>query len=185
MDEDWDMADFDQPIFGGDANIASLSTPYIQKIDNIFAVTAGVLLFLIMIMTAIDVAGRYLFSAPLGFAYEMTELGMVSLALCALPSVTLRGQHVTVDLLEKFFQGRLKACRDALVSLLMIAACAYLAWRLGSLAERFWDYGERTHVLKVPTGAVAAIGSLMLAITAMVTCIPLWESLRRLRQGDA
>lgn len=179
------MADFDQSELSGTADFFSPFASYIRTIDTVFAVFAGILLFLIMLMTAIDVGGRYLFSAPLGFAYEMTELGMVTLALCALPSVTLRGQHVAVDLMEKFFKGRLKASRDALVSLLMIFACAYLSWRLGLLAERFLDYGERTNVLKVPTGAVAAIGSFMLAITAIFSCLPLWASFQSFRQGNA
>jgi TRAP-type transport system small permease protein len=126
--------------------------------DGFFAVVAGAVLFGMMVMTTIDVFGRYILNAPLGFAFEMTQLAMAVVVFAALPSVTLRGQHVTVGLFENAFGGWALRIRNVLIALAAAAGCFYLAWRLSTLAARFLRYGEITTVLHVPVGYVAWIG---------------------------
>jgi TRAP-type transport system small permease protein len=179
------MGDFEAEMLEGGGDERSLTNPFLRWADGIFAFAAGMILFLMMAMTTVDVIGRYLFLAPLGFAYEMTEIGMACLVFCALPSVTLRAQHVTVDLFDRHFHNRLKEIRDTLVSLLIIGSCLYLAWRMGLFAERLFDYGDRTSVVQFPTGIAASLGTVMFAITAIIACAPLLASLKALLKGSA
>lgn len=126
--------------------------------DGFFAIVAGAVLFGMMVMTTIDVFGRYLLNSPLGFAFEMTQLAMAAVVFAALPSVTLRGQHVTVGLFENAFTGWSRTLRNVLIALVAAGSCFYLAWRLSTLASRFVRYGEITTVLHVPVGYVAWLG---------------------------
>lgn len=168
---------------GGESH--SLSNPFLHRVDMIFTFIAGIVLFLMMVMTSLDVIGRYLFSAPLGFAYEMTQIGMATMVFCALPSVTLRFDHVTVDLLDNIFSPGFKAVRDVLVTILIIGACLFLAWRLGKFAGRLLDYSEHTSVLEFPIGIAAAIGAGMLTLTAIFAAISLFVSGRKVKKGTA
>ena len=159
--------------------------PFLRRVDMIFTFIAGIVLFLMMVMTSFDVIGRYLFSAPLGFAYEMTQIGMAMLVFCALPSVTLRTDHVTVDLLDNLFSAGFKAVRDVFVTLIIIGACLFLSWRVGKFASRLIDYGEHTSVLEFPIGIAAGIGSAMLTLTAVFAAISLLISARKIKKGPA
>ena len=128
---------------------------------------AAVTLFGMVMMTTVDVAGRYLFSRPLGFAYEMTQLGMAALVFCALPGVTARSSHVTVGLFEDRFRGVAAVVRDVGVALVSAAGCAFLSWRTWDLAQRFEQYGDRTSMLQVPIAPFTYGGGLAWALAAL------------------
>ena len=140
------------------------------RTGNIFARVLETLavftLFGMMAMTTLDVAGRYFFSAPLGFAFEMTELGMAALVFTALPGITARSSHVTVALFESFFKGRFALARDSLVALVSAAGCAFLCWRTWILAERFDSYGDLTSMLQVPIAPFAYGGAIAWGLAA-------------------
>ena len=146
--------------------------------DGFFAVVAGVVLFGMMVMTTIDVFGRYILNAPLGFAFEMTQLGMAAVVFAALPSVTLRGQHVTVGLFENAFTGWVLVLRKLLIALVAAGSCFYLAWRLSTLAARFLRYGEITTVLHVPIGYVAWLGVAGLVAAGLAALLLAGSALR-------
>lgn len=157
--------------------------PALRIADGFFAVVAGVVLFLMMTMTTIDVIGRYLLRAPLGYAFEMTQIGMAIVVFAALPSVTLRSQHVTVGLFENFFSGFGQAVRDVLLSLIAAASCIYLAWRLSTLASRFIGYGDMTPVLRFPIGYIAWLGVAALTMAAIAALVLAVMAVRKVGKG--
>ena len=63
-------------------------------------VLAALVLFCLMALTCADVIGRYFFGTPVYGAFEMTEMLLAALIFAGLPLVTLRNDHVTVDLLD-------------------------------------------------------------------------------------
>lgn len=139
----------------------------IRWAEAVFTTAAALLLFAMMTMTFLDVLGRYLFNHPLGFAFEMTQVAMAAMVLCAIPSVTLRGQHVTAGLFEDAFKGGWRRMRDIVVGLAICLCCVFLAWRLSLLADRFVTFGDRTSVLHFPIGIVTWLGVGCLAIAAL------------------
>ncbi|QDC10081.1 TRAP transporter small permease [Oceanicola sp. D3] len=153
-------------------------------LDVVAVAGAGLVLFAMMSMTFLDVLGRYLFNAPLGFAFEMTEVGMAVLVFAALPSVTLRGAHVTVGLFESLFKGRLRLIRDLAWHLVIAACFAGAAWKLSTLAARFLRYGDRTSVLHVPVGWIAWFGVICLALAALAALFLAALRLRRAHHAD-
>ena len=50
---------------------------------------AALVLFCLMVLTCIDVVGRYFFSMPVTGGFEMTEILLASLIFAGLPLVTL------------------------------------------------------------------------------------------------
>jgi TRAP-type transport system small permease protein len=60
-----------------------------------------VALFAIMALTLVDVSGRKLLSQSVPGSLELTELLMVVVIFAALPLVSLRGEHVVFDSLDR------------------------------------------------------------------------------------
>jgi TRAP-type C4-dicarboxylate transport system permease small subunit len=116
---------------------------------------AGAIAFGLMGMTVADVAGRYLFNAPLGGAYEITQYGLALVVFAALPQVTAAGEHVGVDLFEKSLPGWLRHALAFVWAAVIAAALLFLAWRLTFLAERLGRYGDSTPSLKIPLAPLA------------------------------
>ena len=139
--------------------------------DRIAVAVAGIALLAMMLMTLMDVVGRCFLNAPLGFAFEMTQIGMAVVVFSALPSVTLHGRHVSAGLFEGALKGRAALVRDLLWLAVIAASCLGLAWKLSSLAARFLRYGDRTSVLDLPIGWVAWFGVATLCMSALAALI--------------
>ena len=61
------------------------------------------ILFALMVITLLDVVGRYFLNAPLAGAFELTRLAMGLLVFSALPLVTARERHIVVSLFDPLF----------------------------------------------------------------------------------
>lgn len=134
---------------------------------------AGLLLAGIGLLTCIDVFGRYVLGRPLQGAFEVSELAMGALIFTALPLVTLRGQHVTIDLLDGVLPQRARRVQAVAVGLVSALCTAMLAWRLWARAGEMRGTGETTAILQLAVyplvyymaalSALAAIASIALA----------------------
>ena len=60
-----------------------------------------------MMVTVVDVAGRYLFNKPLNGGFEITEMMLAALIYCGLPLVSQRREHIVVDTFEPFMSRAL------------------------------------------------------------------------------
>lgn len=132
---------------------------------------AGVLLFVLMAVTMIDVVGRYVFNAPLQGGTELIQMIMAALIYSALPSVCRQEGHIAVDLLDHLTPARLVPARQILVNLVGAVILGVIAWRLWTLAQQVsednvtWEYltWSRAPIVYFMC-ALAAIGTLILLV---------------------
>jgi TRAP-type C4-dicarboxylate transport system permease small subunit len=129
---------------------------------------AALILFALMLMTCIDVLGRYLFNAPLNGATELTELMMAGIIFAALPVVGRREQHINVDLLDSITPRVLVNIRQTLINTIAAVAMAVICWRVWILAARHAEYGDRTEFLQIPVAPVVYFISVMCALAALL-----------------
>ena len=145
------------------------------------AVTALVL-FALMVVTLVDVVGRYLFNAPIFGSDDLVRFGMGILVFAALPEVCRRREHISVDLLT---QGRTRhALRriEPLLGLLAAAVLAFMAWRLTVVALNAMDYGDRSPLLRIP---YAPLGFFLAASAAASAAIEAAIGIRSLLRPAA
>lgn len=136
---------------------------------------ASLLLLVMMIVTFVDVVGRYVFNAPLAGAYELTEVLLALVVFIGLPIVTFRREHVTVDLVTSRLPSVLRRGLGVFAGVVMLLVLAVLAWRLGLLAIDFTEYGDTTVNLKIPLGPVAAVMAVLAAVSALAALLVLFR----------
>ena len=51
-------------------------------LQRVLGVLAATILFFMMLLTAVDVIGRYLFNTPVNGGFEVTEIMLASIAAC-------------------------------------------------------------------------------------------------------
>ena len=93
------------------------------------------------------------------------------LIFAGLPLVTLRNDHVTVDLLDAFIPDWLFRIQHVVICLICFAATAYLAWRLGVHAVAMDRAGETTAQLKFKLAYLTYAMSLLMALTALTLLV--------------
>ena len=128
---------------------------------------AAVLLFCMMVLTFIDVAGRYVFSSPLPAAYELISLIMPAIIFCALPYVGYRENHVTIDLLDIFLSPTVKRWQGFVVNLVSAVALGFIAYRLFARFQDHKRFGEVTDELFLPLWPFSLIMSILCAIATL------------------
>ncbi|MFZ1908395.1 MAG: TRAP transporter small permease [Burkholderiales bacterium] len=120
-----------------------------RLVEAALGVSAAALLFAMMLLTFVDVVGRYLFNQSVVGAFEITEIMMALLIFAGLPLVVRREEHVTVDLVDRFFPARAKRAYRVAIELAsgaLMLGLAHLMWRK---AGRAADYGDTTTVLLI------------------------------------
>lgn len=148
---------------------APAARPVLPPIRLALAAISAILLFALMGITVVDVAGRYLFTHPLFGATEMTELVLAAVIFAGLPAVCLDDGHITVDLLTTRFTQRAKAVQLVLVRLVTAGALGLIAWRLAIQGLRTASYGEVTTALRLPVAPIAYAAAALCAVAALLT----------------
>ncbi|MFV0361215.1 TRAP transporter small permease [Tropicimonas sp.] len=149
---------------GGELDIGPL-------LQNTLGLSAALILFSLILITCVDVVGRYFFSAPLKGAFELTEVLLAALVFTALPLTTERKEHVEVDLLDLFLGDRASRYLSAFAGLFSASLLATLAWRLASHAMSAAEDGAVTNALYIPLapfGFLAAFSCLVSAFIAFL-----------------
>ena len=135
-----------------------------------------------MLLTFVDVAGRKLFASPVYGAYEVTEFMMGVLIFSALPLVTARENHVTIDVFDHFIPPRVGVWQRVTVNLLSTVVLAFLGWRLWILSASHLRTNEVTMTLHIPHAPFTRAFAVMALLAALACLVVTFEHLRRARR---
>ena len=139
-----------------------------RRADAVLGIAASVILFLMMLLTFVDVVARYLFNFPLRGGFEITELMLLVLIFAGLPLVSHSDEHVTMDFIDRMLpdSGRLLVVR--LVHGVCAAVMFFLTWQVWIKAGKIAGYGDTTDVLKITVGPFVYFMAAMILLTAFV-----------------
>jgi TRAP-type transport system small permease protein len=101
----------------------------INVINNILLHACMSMLFILMLLGAVDVFARYLFTRPIIGTLEISECLLPAIVLLAAAGTLSSGEHVTVDLLHKRFSPRMQAKIGFIISLLLLCLFAVATWQ--------------------------------------------------------
>ncbi len=143
------------------------------------AVMAGLLLVGIMALTTVDVAFRYLASAPIFGAHELTEIAMVALVMLAMPYCAATGGHIRVDVLDNVLGRTGRLLSDLVAGLIGLLVLGFLTWRS---IVKVWDtyaYQDLSNMLLLPIWPLYLLIVFGMAGYVLVIVRDLWRLLTR------
>ncbi|HLB15496.1 MAG TPA: TRAP transporter small permease [Burkholderiales bacterium] len=139
-----------------------------RRADAVLGVTASAILFALMLLTFVDVVGRYLFNRPLRGGFEVTELLLLVLIFAGLPLVSRADEHVTMDFVDRLLGARAKQTFVRVVHGLCAAIMFLLTWLMWLKADRIWAYRDATDVLRIAYGPFVYFMAVMIAFTGLI-----------------
>ncbi len=128
----------------------------------------AVIVFGLMIVTVVDVCGRYFFSSPIKAAFELGQIGMALIVFVGLPLITAREEHIIAGVLHERLPRRLESARRLFIDLFCATVTAVLAWRLFILGGELAARGAVTWFLRLPQSPLAYLTSAMGALATLV-----------------
>jgi TRAP-type C4-dicarboxylate transport system permease small subunit len=138
----------------------------------------------LMLLTCADVGGRYFLNRPVWGAFELTEMMLAALIFAGLPLVSLRNEHVTVDLFDPVTPDWLFRIQHIAACAIGVACTGYLAWRLWIRAGGMVAAGETTAQLKLTVGWLTYAMSLLMVLTAAALFILAFRQPQRHYAGN-
>lgn len=167
------------PPAAGDHPPAPAPPPLVlRRTERALGALAAVALVGIVVLTCVDVVGRYLLNRPLTGAFELSEMAMGALVFASLPLVTLRRQQVTVDLLDWLVPASWRTVQDVAANLVAALCVGVVAWRLWVKAAEMLANGETTAVLKISMYPLVYGMALLSGLTAIVILAMAWLDTR-------
>jgi TRAP-type C4-dicarboxylate transport system permease small subunit len=136
--------------------------------DAVLGVAASVLLFGMMVLTFLDVVGRYLLNKPIRGAFEVTELALLVLIFAGLPLVSHADEHVTMDFIDRMLPERLAQLWVRVMHAVCAAIMFFLGWQVWIKAGRIASYGDTTDVLRILIGPFVYFMAGMTVVTGLV-----------------
>ena len=123
---------------------------------------AAVILLILVVLTCVDVVGRYIFTMPLIGAVELVRICMAGIIFFSFPIMFLKGDHIIVDLIAFLKKGYLGWVLAMLLLLISIGVAVMLGDRVYDYAIRALEDGDTTEYLSIPRYIV--VGFITLAI---------------------
>ena len=109
----------------------------VKRISGVMAIVSALALAAMMIITVIDVGGRWLFLAPLEGAFELIGILLVIAGSWGLGYCQLNKANIRITVIFDMFPFRGKSALNIMAYIICIAACVIICWQ-GSL--RMYDY---------------------------------------------
>jgi len=136
--------------------------------DAILGVAASAILLAMMLLTVVDVVGRYILKRPVRGAFEVTELMLLVLIFAGLPLVSFSDEHAVMDFIDRVLGPGARRALERVVHLACAAFLALLTWLTWLKADRIWAYRDATDVLRIVYGPFVYFMAITLGLASLI-----------------
>lgn len=136
------------------------------------AITGGVALVVVTIVTLISVIGRALIPfglRPILGDTEIVQFGVLFAIFCSLPLTQYLRGHADVSLITDYFSPRVGAIIEVVMDLVMLVATGFIVWRFGVGMMDKMGNREMSIILHIPIWTAYAAAMLGAASMLLVS----------------
>ena len=127
----------------------------------------GSLLIVLMLLTFVDVIGRYFLGQPVPGGHVLVQCLVCLLVFTGLPLVVLDDEHLRVRLLDRGMTAQQRKWRDFAVKLVIVAALAVLAGQMFWQTAYFSANGEYFESIRIPVSWMAGYAAVATGIAVL------------------
>ena len=145
--------------------------------------SAGALaLTLMMLITVVDVVGRF-FKHPIFGSVEIVGFLAVAVAAAAMPHTYKVGGHVGVEIITRLLPRKIRLLLDLFTRTLTLILFAVVAWQMFIYAEDMQQAGEVSMNLEFPLHYIVLVLAVSLAFFSGTIFQQIVDTVNRLRKG--
>lgn len=147
---------------------------WVKPISRFMSHVASVILFLMMVLTILDVVLRKLWSKSILGTVEVTEFLLVFVIFFTLALTEIMNGHVKVDLVLSRFSKRVQGIADMITQLICFILTVLITWSTLIYSEKMRLSEEVTQDLLIPVFPViyvVAFGCAVLSLTLLIKFI--------------
>jgi len=141
----------------------------IRKTGKVCNDAAMVILFLLMVLGASEVIGRFFFNRPIVAVLELSQIMQAMIIFLAWAYTTAERSHVRVELFVRKFSPRVQAILELAIAIVGVVLFGLIAWQAAEKAVFYWETDMQIDVLFIPLAPF----QLFLSIGAALLCLEL------------
>jgi TRAP-type C4-dicarboxylate transport system permease small subunit len=151
----------------------------IRPVKNVLLVLAAGTLALMMFLTAVDVAMRYVFNSPIPGALELVEYMMAVLVPISISITAYNKAHIGVDLIMERLPQRFQVYAAFFINLLTGLFFGVITWQcILSVGEEFGS-GVTSAVLLIPEYPFVVVLAAAFVLLTFITLLHSLDSLAK------
>ncbi len=127
----------------------------------------GGLLIVLMLLTFVDVIGRYFLGQPVPGGHVLVQCLVCLLVFTGLPLVVLDDEHLRVRLLDRRMTSGQRKWRDFAVKLAIVGALAMLAGQMFWQTAYFSGNGEYFESIRIPVSWMAGYAAVTTGVAVL------------------
>ena len=145
-----------------------------------------VVLFVMMILTFIDVIGRYVFHKPIFGGTEIISALLALTIFSGLAVINARDDHITVELFEGGFRYLLSPLvYEVIIQIFSVGAMALIAVVLFEHAWEAFEQSKLTEVLEMPVYYITGTVAVFAVISALSQIVGVALKIGDIKAGRA
>jgi TRAP-type C4-dicarboxylate transport system permease small subunit len=154
---------------------------WIERLSKFLGSIGAGALVVLMLVTGVDVVGRYVFNRPLMGAYELSELALAVVILLGWAYTQSVKGHIDIDILYNRFPRPVKTVLDFFVPLLSLLLFSFIAWHGILFVIDSLGWHETSEMIGIPVWIfklMIFIGAVSISLQFIVDIITACKKLR-------
>ena len=144
---------------------------------RVLTVIASFFMFSVTALTIVDVTGRYVFNSPIHGGVELIEFLLGLLIFSALPLVSVKRAHITVELFDNFMSESFKRYREVVVLIASAAMIGFITERMFSTGLDAYEADDISMHLDLPMAPILFALTALSAVSVIVQIYMIWKYL--------
>lgn len=149
----------------------------IRKIIEYWALAGGLLLFAVVLVNSVSLAGNIALNQPVPGDFEIVEVAVAVAVFAFLPYCQITGANVTADIFTVWAGPRVLGALKVLASLIALGFGILLLWRMSYGLADYREYREVTTIYQFPIWFAFIPILFSLFLLTLACLVTLYESL--------
>lgn len=156
-----------------DSSALSRIDTSLLKIENFFALVAGLVTLLLMVLAVVSVSGRLLFNQPLPGYVDWITMALPFIAFLGVSYTQRDGGHIRMDIVVGRFRGRMLWLVEGITATVTFLLLLFLIWGAWSHFGRSFDFAaplwsrDSTIDLNLPIWPTKILVPIMFGVLAL------------------
>ena len=154
----------------------------IKKTNDILSAIGVGMLFILMLLGAADVIGRYIFNKPIMGAQEMGTVLLGVMVFFSWGSTQVARAHVNVELFTPRFPPRMRIISNLVITFLTFLLFGLIVWQAAMTGKDFHEAGRLIYVIHWPLAPfqfLVSFGALVICLVLILQMIEIFSQIKR------
>lgn len=167
-----------------DQSKLSLVDQLFFKLERHMVFLGGVVIFLIVLISTVNILGRWFFNVPVDGYIDWIEQMMAFFAFLGIAFTQREGGHIRMDMVVSKFKGRLLYTTELITTTIILFVITVLIYGSYLHFLRAFTNGDTSLDIDLPTWPAKLIVPVALTFLALRLIIQIWAYIRAIKNND-